>query len=164
MLNRTTYVGITLCSIPTDSYILQTTHDCHMLSCLLGCRCLVATHYQQLGSMAGHIPSVGSYKVVAEQDSNGLIMSYQIKVVFCMLVIEPLVQYTYVRMCVGWYSRTFVWYWSGTTCRNTKWGHQQSKGEFIVSTSSVIQVRFKKNLFVAGVGSELLTGAKITSV
>jgi DNA mismatch repair protein MutS len=48
---------------------------CHRI----GCRCLVATHYQELGSLSDTNRAVGSYKLVAERDTHGLIFTYKVK-------------------------------------------------------------------------------------
>ena len=51
-----------------------------MVCVTAGCRCLVATHYQELGSLSHTISAVGSYKLAAERDTKGLIFTYKVKV------------------------------------------------------------------------------------
>ena len=46
-----------------------------------GCRCLVATHYQGLGSSQVRGSSVGTYKLEADIDNDGgLAFTYKVKV------------------------------------------------------------------------------------
>ena len=48
--------------------------------CVVGCRALVATHYQQLAGLTERLSGVGSYKLVAERDSEGIIFTYRVEV------------------------------------------------------------------------------------
>lgn len=45
-----------------------------------GCRGLIASHYHQLGKLAERLTDVGSYKVVAEYNKDGLIFTYKVVV------------------------------------------------------------------------------------
>ena len=51
-----------------------------MCVCVVGCRALVATHYQQLADLTERLNGVGSYKLVAERDSEGIIFTYRVEV------------------------------------------------------------------------------------